>query len=333
MILIGSRALNEYIPLNRVMHDWDFIMSKEEHNIFHDKWKKYHVKTTEYSIIYDIENEIVEVRNPDFLDETDVWLKDGIYNSPYALITKFGVPNLPSLSILYKIKKATLEVIKEEKHKYDLELIDKYYDSYNFIYDLKNLDDVFLQKRLAEIKARQEKSKKVKYDFFHKYKNLPEYIEHDSLHLLIADLLDINIPTYQRITSEDVKIEKDLFDKLTYDQKVSLMTEEVLVLNLERWFLPRMIEDGINFKLIDLFYNSNEANPTYKILKHVCVKGLKTEKDYIVNFGKENFFIIEKSWLEAKKKIKEKGGFPQSFYNQLFELRNKYKNGEKVAVI
>jgi len=323
MILIGSRALNYYIPLNRVMHDWDLIMSQKSYESFDALFSKFKVKETDYSIIYDIKGEIFEVRNPKTLDDSDQIL---LNNKCDAISTPVGWINVPSLDVLYDIKVATASHIKEPKHSNDVKLMEEHYP-----YLKDRCSDFYIQ-RYNEIEERVKKSNKIKYDFFHKY-HIPEYIYHDRLHDMIADLLDLNIPTYKRITVADTDISEECFSKLTHAQKVSLMMEESLVLNLERWFIPQMIENGINYRLIDKFYNNNEAMPTYLILKHVCLTGLKGEATWITEFSRANFFEIEKEWQSAKIKIKEKGGFPTWFYNELFDIRNRFKKGEKVALV
>lgn len=93
-----------------------------------------------------------------------------------------------------------------------------------------------------------------------------------------------------------------------------------------------MIENGINYRLIDKFYNNNEASPTYRLLLHTNIKGLIGEADYIVNFARENFNIIEKSFFHAKRIIRDKNGFPKHLYDQIFDLRNRYRQGEKVGL-
>jgi hypothetical protein len=150
---------------------------------------------------------------------------------------------------------------------------------------------------------------------------------------MIADLLGISIPTYKRITSSETDISQELFNNLTHNQKVSLLAEETLVLNLERWLIPQLIEQGINYKVVGYFYNNNEGLPTYKILKHVCITGLKGEANYITDFARANFFEIEKLWQDYKIKIKENGGFPRPFYDRIFKLRDQFKSGEKVSII
>lgn len=330
MILIGSQALNHYIALDRKLHDWDFIMTAEELERFNSSYSKYLVKETEYSLVYDINGEIVEIRNPKTLDESDKHLLE-MYFLPETK-TPFGLVTLPSINTLYEIKKATALCIEEPKHKYDLAAMEKEFPSQLvFNPNTKNFygNSEFFNKRLNEIKARQEKATKIKHDFFHKY-HIPEYVLHDRLHEMFADLLSITIPTYQRITVAETDISEELFNKLTHEQKISLMVEEVLVLNMERWLIPQMVENGINHRLVDMFYNNNEAMPTYLILKHVCITGLKGEQKYITDFSKVNFFEIEKEWIKAKEKIMIKGGLPEWFFRELFELRKKYREGINV---
>ena len=331
MLVVGSRALNEYIPIKRVIHDWDIWMNELDSLMFKQKYDNYLVKTTPSSFLYDIDGVIVEVKPKSKFETTDwqVWNTQEGYNR--TIMTPFGKANIPDIQTIYDMKVATAQCIDEWKHHYDQKLIENNFDV--------TKDTILYQNRFEETRVRIEKVKQNKFGFFHKNQlkeqkiaTIPEYIEHDRLHELIADLLDIQIPTYKRITCGDTDISKDQFDKLTYDQKLNLMMEESLVLALERWFIPQMIENGINYSLISRFYNNNEASPTYLLLKHVNIKGLIGEKDYIVDFGRDNFNHIEKIWIEAKDKIKSKGGFPRWFFDELFILRDQYKTGKQVGL-
>ncbi len=319
MILIGSQALNFYVPLQRKMHDYDFIAQEHELKEFDDRYGEFHVKTTDYSFLYDINGTIVEIRNPKTLEPTD---KELLYNDWLMGVrkTQFGYVKLPSVQKLYDIKKSTALCIDEPKHHHDVKLIEDLF--------VVAQDTPFFQDRLQETMERVNKSTKIKHDFFHKY-HIPEYILHDRLHDMIADLLDIPLATYKRTISADVERSEGLFNNLSHEQKVSLMVEESLVLNLERWFIPQMVENGINYKLIDMFYNNNEAMPTYLILKHCNVTGLKGEAKWVTDFSKANFFEIENSWIVAKEKIKVKGGFPSWFFDELFKQRKQYKELKK----
>ncbi len=326
MLLVGSKALEQYIDLGRVTHDWDIYMSSKEYEGFYLNFGNFLVKETKHSRLFEINGEIFEIKEESQFTPSDLELYKCFTTK--RLETPIGTVKVPYIQFLYDLKKATANHIHEPKHKYDLELIEKWMPFFTTIRG----ESQFYKLRDQETKERIQKEKKVKYDFFHKY-HIPEYVVHDDLHVIIADLLDIKIPTYQRITVAETEIAEECFNRLTYDQKISLMVEESLVLALERWFIPQMVEGGINYKLVDMFYNNNEAMPTYQILKHCNITGLKGEAEYITNFSRENFFAIEKSWQEAKTIIKSKNGFPSEFYNQLFGIRTKYKNGEKVALI
>lgn len=325
MILIGSRALQHYIgDIGRVVHDWDLMMSTRELNDFALKYGQYLIKTVKDYTLYEIPE----------IGVVEVFCMTGWMPSDYILyetcqdmiMTPFGGALVPPLDMLFEMKKATAEFIKEPKHEHDVELMEvecvEFGKQYSEFYDM----------RRSEIKARLEKETKVKYDFFHKY-HIPEYIKHDYLHEVIVDLIDQALPTYVKITTAETDIGEELFNRLTHQEKVSLMAEESLVLALERWFIPQMIENGINFKLLEVFDNNNEGLPTYKILKHCCITGLKGEAEYITNFSRANFFEIEKLWIDYKKKIKEKGGFSSDFYGIIFKLRDEYKKGINVATI
>lgn len=327
MILIGSQALNYYVQLDRKLHDWDFVTTEQGLANFNKDFGQYLVKETNYSLIYDVNGELVEIRNPKFLDETDKELLN-VDLSAWVNVkqTKFGAVIVPTLECLYDIKKSTALCINEPKHRYDLNLLEQKFPF------LKKNETEFFKKRLEETRTRTKVANRNMYEFFHKY-HIPEYIEHDRIHQMFADLLGLNMPTYARLTVGPTEISEDLFNKLTHDQKVSLMAEESLVLAMERWFIPQMIENGINHRLIDHFYNNNEAMPTYKILKHVNITGLKGEAQYVVDFGRNYFFEIEQKWCHYKEVIKSQGGLPRWFLSEIFDLRKRYRNGEKIGTV
>lgn len=334
MLLVGSKALQAYLPLNRVIHDWDIWMSDYEY--FEEilpRYKDFLVKENNKCSIFDIHGDIYEIKYCTKFDPTDrkVWEKGLMSND--KVNTPIGIARVPDIQTIYDMKKATALCIDEWKHKYDLELIEKHYC------DRIESETELFKNRLQETRERVEKSKKNKFGFFHKnalfdqkIATIPEYVEHDYLHDIIADLVNIEMPTYKRITTGDYKISEEQFNRLTYAQKISLMVEETLVLCLERWFIPQMVENGINYKLLDKFYDNNEASPTYMLLKHVNIKGLIGEAEYITGFARQNFNIIEKSFFHAKHIIKMNKGFPMHLYDRIFDLRERYKKGEKVGL-
>lgn len=326
MVVVGSKALETYFPIERIAHDWDLWMDNVEYQSFKQLYSMFFIKEVGNNAIFDFKHTVVEVKIMLNSSETDRIIFYGSNLIGKTMETPWGSAFVPSLQNLHDMKRSTALCIDEPKHHHDLKLM------YQKTCYLENNNTILFEMRLKETRDRLAASRKVKFDFFHKY-HIPEYILHDNLHEVIAKLLNISIPTYQRITVAETDIAEELFNKLTHEQKISLMVEESLVLGLERWFIPQMVENGINFRLIDLFDSNSESSPTYLILKHCCITGLKGEAEYITNFSRTNFFEIEKAWQAAKSVIKSKNGFPVDFYNQLFEIRAKYKQGEKVALI
>lgn len=335
MLLVGSKALQAYMPVDRVIHDWDIWMSEFEFNTFLEKYTSFLVKETPHSFIFDIHGEIVEIKMQKQFEPTDqkIWEQCLFEEHFNEIETPWGKCRVPNIQVIYEMKCATAACIPEWKHEYDKKLIETGYPCC-----IQENTELF-KERLAETQARVEKSKKNLHGFFHrnahketKIATIPEYIKHDRLHELISDLIGKEMPVYLRITDGDYKVDMNLFHKLTYMQKVMLMVEESLVLALERWFVPQMIENGINYKLIERFYNNNEASPTYMLLKHVNIKGLIGEEPEITQFGRDNFNVIEKEWIKAKQRMFDAGGLPKWFFEEIFELRERYRNGEKVGL-
>ncbi len=331
MLLVGSKALQAYMPVGRIIHDWDIWMSESEYREFQMQNHSYLVKETQYSSIYDINGVIVEIKSERQFTPTDKKIWNGVYRD--VMKTPFGNCLVPDIQTIYDMKCATAECIPEWKHLFDKENIEKGYPC-SIVSDTE-----LYKERLVETQKRVEESKKNLHGFFHKNSHketkistIPEYIKHDRLHELISDLMDSGMPMYLRIIDGDFKVDMNLFDKLTRTQKIGLMVEESLVLGLERWFIPQMVENGIKAKLIDRFWSNNEASPTYMLLKHVNIKGLIGEQPEITQFGRDNFAEIEKVWIRAKAQMQANGGFPTWFMNEIFDLREKYKNGEKVGL-
>jgi len=330
VLLVGSKALEMYIPLNRVIHDWDIYMTEIEFDQFMVDNNQYLVKQTPHTTLFDIKGTLVEVKRESQFEPTDKYIFD---NGVVAKTqTEFGLMCIPKIQIIYDMKQATALCIDEWKHTYDLKLIQKA----NF--GLEENSQLF-KDRLVETRARIARSNSNKFKFFHRtqYDNtkiatIPEYIVHDKLHEMIADLINVRIPTYLRIINGDVEVDMRLFNKLSHEQKLYLMVEESLVLALERWFIPQMVENGINYRLIDRFYNNNEAGATYQILKHVNIKGLKGEDADIVSFGRKHFNEIEILWKTCKERIAKNEGFPKWFFDEIFVAREKYKKGEQVGI-
>jgi hypothetical protein len=110
MILIGSKALQHYIPdLGRVVHDWDLLMYYDEYERFHNKYSQYLIKSVKSRHIYEIpEIGVVEIFDEFGWSDTDRTLEFWQMNSVF---TQFGVVQIPLIYILHSIKKATVDHI------------------------------------------------------------------------------------------------------------------------------------------------------------------------------------------------------------------------------
>ena len=162
MLLVGSKALQTYIQLNRVIHDWDIWMMGKEFRQFEEKYKKYQVKETPYCFVYDIRGTIVEVK-PEYkftANDKEIYIQQ-MY-SKNEIETPFGKCRVPDLQTIYDMKKATAKCIDEWKHGYDLNLLETKAGK-QLIPETK----IYL-KRLEETQERVKQSKKNKFGFFHK---------------------------------------------------------------------------------------------------------------------------------------------------------------------
>ena len=160
MLLVGSHALNAYLPINRVLHDWDFWMDEGEYEEFRKKYEEFLVKETPKTSIFDIEGKIFEIKDESKFDPTDRLIFTSALFSKNEVETPLGKARVPDIQTIYDMKKATALCIEEWKHNYDLELIHQHYSD-----RITQETDLF-QQRLIETQERVEESKKNKFSFF-----------------------------------------------------------------------------------------------------------------------------------------------------------------------
>lgn len=148
---------------------------------------------------------------------------------------------------------------------------------YDYQYTLDRVEET--RKRIA--------SKKEKEAFFHKHAKLPEHIEHDLLHEIVADAFSLDKPTYKKFVTENATdVKEDQWNKLMHFEKISRCVEETTVIYLERSYVPSCIRNKkrmpLNYKMLA------------RAIDHVNVKGLKDQPDYITEFGRANQEEISK---------------------------------------
>ena len=162
-----------------------------------------------------------------------------------------------SLEVLYSLKKGHIHFpIKFQKHIKDYMFIreklrlkkgisiDQDLNSESDLLDhfpaLSHMHFQETEKRLGKLKT--PKMTESKQQFFGKSKKyVKSYYEHDNMHLAIAHDKD---PIYLKILKEGAEVETDYkaWSKLTTQQKIWCVLEEVYVIALERKILPQMFE-------------------------------------------------------------------------------------------
>lgn len=298
MILIGSRALAHH-GLKRKCIDWDFIGTEAELSDL--KFASNHYIDKEYSTILKIGNEIVEFTLFK-LPDAEIRLQRG-FCQDFQSISYF----LPTIEDLLSIKEATADFLNREKHFEDINWI------YETFPNIKRSEELYLLKH-AEIKARVEKSKENKHQFFHKYHDV-EKIEHDKLHDMIAELMFEGYPTYKLFVGGDVEVDEVAWNKLPEMMKLRRFIEETLVLTFERWYIPKLLKKGV--------YNPHTKKKFVMmsgVLAEHVLRGLKDEDPFMSQWGRDNREQVLLAVKAAASGLVYKE-LPSWFYETLIRMR------------
>ena len=78
MLLVGSHALQCYMPVNRVLHDWDIWVTDDMYDELMVKYKDFMVKETPHCTIFDIHGKIFEVKPRSKFELTDSLIFDNL---------------------------------------------------------------------------------------------------------------------------------------------------------------------------------------------------------------------------------------------------------------
>lgn len=268
MVVIGSFALleDDFQSFRKNIADMDIVMPKAYFPQF-------------------IENEEIEWRtvSDEALHMADsIKLKFKSQKLPIEILFSDGVSSLElileqicknklyaPIEVLYSLKKAHIHFpIKFRKHIMDLmymryKLREKLGitldQDLNAESDLLDHFPALTEMHFRETEKRRGKLKtpkmaESKAQFFGKSKNyVKSYYVHDNMHLAMAHDQD---PIYLRILKEEAEVETDheLWKKLTIQQRIWCVLEEVYVIALERKILPQMFEEQV-----DKYYTPEEA--------------------------------------------------------------------------
>jgi len=255
-VIIGSAALAHHYPdFPRIPHDTDIVVDRETYQS---------IISSKEGIEFLKENEngwssIVKFKGIGYIE---YFIADGISSletllrQSQVLWNGFAPPE-----VLYSMKKAHIHYpIKFQKHIGDfLFLREKLRQQKNISLELDLnsqmdwLDELptftamhqkCTEERLGKVKT--PKMKQSKEQFFGKSKNyVTSYFVHDDMHKAIA-LMHEGDPVYQKILAEGAEVETDpaLWGRLTLQQKIWCVLEEVYVIALERKIIPQMFEKG-----------------------------------------------------------------------------------------
>lgn len=261
-VVIGSTAIKYHFPdFPRIPMDKDIIIRKADFEEI--------INAPEIDAVYGIES--VKINEEHGMSAIVKFKSDPV---PYEYLFADGQKSLElildelsddsgyaSPEVLYSIKKAHIHFpVKFKKHiqdmvflgsklrqKLNISLADDLNASSDLIDTypaLTNLHFLETEKRLG--KLRTPKMNQSKEEFFGKSKNyVRSYYEHDNMHLAVA-INHKGSPIYQNILVEGQEVETDpeLWKKLSLQEKVWCVLEEVYVIALERKILPWMFDPG-----------------------------------------------------------------------------------------
>lgn len=258
LVLIGSHALKHYGRLvGREPADYDFL--------------------------YLGENKIVTINNTLFeyhgVPEDEISGCE-LYN--YSMMvgkdtvdTPVGKVVVAPLEVLKLLKLSCKDYLQKAKHEWDL----------------KNLEDISIPENLrgvlvtrkTETKERVERQKD---KFFNKYQ-INRYFEHDDLHLLINPE-----PTYLKVLVDAVTPSEVKFQRLSLEDKVSIIREEAFVFVLERDLIPKMKKHPFMAKAL-----INKANDVIdsndwgmRAVSRLSTPGLvKDHPDWLALWARDNY--------------------------------------------
>lgn len=219
MYLVGSRAINEYTPQS--YKDTDIVLSKEQLSCF----------GLEFGPNGQIKKDGVEFIDVELLNNKEVGLS-------YFTEIDTGLGPLkvavPYLEYLYAIKRShihrPLNFAKHIIHLHKLKPL------VTFPLLNKCLDFLKERTRLTKLRwpDRTPSLNKSNDEFFDDYVK-KEYV-HDDIHKVVAFG---EIPVYEKMKRDftQAKCEKDMWNNLTYQDKVRCVQEEAMVIALERFVI------------------------------------------------------------------------------------------------
>ena len=289
-LLVGSRAIQYYINLQRPLKDWDIWMdSSVAHNqIIQGELVDYHqITPLEYPLI-----ESLDLTNLPTID------------------TPVGPALVTPLWFNFLLKASHYSINKKAKHLQDYHLLNQLH-----IVKPKEFDKLLLQ-RFQDTQSRQSL-------FFDE--SVPRVLPHDWIHLQVTMALGYELPAFiSLVNNDDYSAPESEFIQLNHELKRRCVLEEAIVLGLERWLIYNVSSrPGSVIQRWEIFCGTH--SPAIEWLERLGASvRVKQNPEYITKFIQNNYQELIKElplWL-----CHLRTNMPQSWWRGLLGIRCEKKS-------
>lgn len=218
-VLVGSAAIRYFLPEFRTPLDEDIYI---EENLLPPVNTEQCRRLGALRIF--INKTEIKIIREDFHCKSDKMLIEMANQEGNSIAaTEIGDALVCPLELSVAMKIASCEH-RNPKHKEDLQFL----SSFLQIEEIYSKYSDFIDLRKKEIISRHNANR-----FFNHY-NIPRFIEHDFLHVLVARQFFDQAPVFGQIVEQDVQVSESLFEKISHSQKIQALAEESIVLAFER---------------------------------------------------------------------------------------------------
>jgi len=308
-VLIGSKAL-EYYGYNKPVKDIDLIVDLKTCKDVHyycDKKENNICWFDKYPIDFDMVND----------DMASLFVFNICNESRFKVVKLFNKMDviIPSLEILYAIKKSHIHRILPltKNNSNDLAIWKKSMDMYLWMRDklgYQRMDEIIygkdednIIKKIFYLEFDQVTKKfgdtnismdKPNEEFFND--NVPRFINHDDLHKKVAKLCrneETDLYDQFKVNKENASLNKELFLKGDQNIKIQCLREEIMVLFLERKWIPELkrcyIDKNIGYTTFDIIKKQEELD---EIIAHFITNLCGQGHAWLRQYGLDHYHIL-----------------------------------------
>lgn len=257
-LLVGSRAVQYYLDLQRPVKDWDLWQLEPVSNnqiIFGELVDYHQISPQEFGLVNTLD-----------------------FNSLPIIQTPVGLALVTPLWFNFLLKSSHYSLNKKAKHTKDYLLLNQL-----TIDKPKNFDSLLLQ-RFLDTQKKQE-------DFFEE--DVPRFLPHDWVHLQVAQGLGFKLPAFISLLGlNNYTATKESFNKLPKELQLRCVLEECIVLGLERWLIYNVaLTPGSLIERWEVFCSRH--SPACEWLERLGAKGrVRRNPEYISDFIQDNYLRL-----------------------------------------